>query len=87
MTASYEPCDLHDRGPDDYVEAANDEPNHEREAEVDYVDGSGRKLFAIVLLDEWGTEALAVSVFDEDDNRVQCEDDVVDAIVQRAVLG
>lgn len=84
---SHERCDLSDRGWDPSEDsAANDEPE-EREAEVDYVTADGKRLTAIVVLDPWGTEALSVSVFDEDDERVEVSADVVDAIVTKAVMG
>jgi hypothetical protein len=76
-------CDLSDTGWDP-SEPANDPPEEEREAEVEYVTGDGRKLWATVVFDAWETEALSVSVFDEDGERVKVGDDVVEAIVRKA---
>jgi hypothetical protein len=83
---SYERADLSDTGWDP-SEPANDPPEEEREAEVEYVTSDGRRLWATVVFDYWETEALSVSVFDEDGEKVKCEDDVIDAIVRKAVEG
>jgi hypothetical protein len=83
MSATFERADLSDTGWDP-SEPANDPPEEEREAEVEYVTSDGRKLWATVVFDAWETEALSVSVFDEDGERVKVGDDVVEAIVRKA---